>query len=284
VSAELAGAATWRLRIDRSTVLAETAAPARELLRFYVDLLDLQEPLFYIPAAAAWLDQIPRAQLRDLPVDSVAEDLARFLDDLGRIGTERIQTFTTGLASGDALDLVISFLRAAPEERGNLGGPASFVARSFLEPFAVRLAAAHEHESTPEAGSLPVNADSLAPVVRACPFCEEPPLLTVIGADADRPGAQQAQCPLCSTAWVYPRLTCTACGTSTPDHLRQHNTDTWPHITLQSCESCRHYAKIVDLRVEGRAVPVVDDIASTELDLWARDQGWSRVRGHLLDP
>jgi FdhE protein len=36
------------------------------------------------------------------------------------------------------------------------------------------------------------------------------------------------------------------------------------------------------LTKDGLAVPCVDDIASVSLDLWARGQGYSRVKRNLL--
>ena len=45
---------------------------------------------------------------------------------------------------------------------------------------------------------------------------------------------------------------------------------------------CRCYIKSVDLRADGDAVPVVDDIATVELDLWARERGLAKVSPNLL--
>ncbi len=40
--------------------------------------------------------------------------------------------------------------------------------------------------------------------------------------------------------------------------------------------------KSVDLRVDGLAVPVVDDLGSVELDLWAQQQGLEKLQRNLL--
>jgi formate dehydrogenase maturation protein FdhE len=42
------------------------------------------------------------------------------------------------------------------------------------------------------------------------------------------------------------------------------------------------YVKTIDLTLDGQAVPVVDDVASVPLDLWARDAGYVRLRPNLL--
>ena len=46
--------------------------------------------------------------------------------------------------------------------------------------------------------------------------------------------------------------------------------------------SCRSYLKAVDMRTDGLAVPVVDEIASVELDLWASQQGLEKIQRNLL--
>lgn len=38
----------------------------------------------------------------------------------------------------------------------------------------------------------------------------------------------------------------------------------------------------MDLRVTGLAVPLVDDLATPELDLWAAEQGLEKIAPNLL--
>ena len=56
----------------------------------------------------------------------------------------------------------------------------------------------------------------------------------------------------------------------------------FPHVRIEACDICRTYLKTIDLTKDGRAVPVVDDIASISLDLWARDRGYTRLRASLV--
>jgi FdhE protein len=51
---------------------------------------------------------------------------------------------------------------------------------------------------------------------------------------------------------------------------------------VDACDSCRRYVKTIDLTRDGTAVPIVDDIATLTLDLWARGQGYERLRPNLL--
>ena len=45
---------------------------------------------------------------------------------------------------------------------------------------------------------------------------------------------------------------------------------------------CRTYLKAIDLRTNGLAVPVVDELASVELDLWASEQGMAKLQQNVL--
>ena len=40
--------------------------------------------------------------------------------------------------------------------------------------------------------------------------------------------------------------------------------------------------KSIDLTVDGRAVPVVDEVATLPLDAWAVEQGYSKIEINLI--
>jgi formate dehydrogenase maturation protein FdhE len=44
----------------------------------------------------------------------------------------------------------------------------------------------------------------------------------------------------------------------------------------------QHYLKAVDLATVGLAVPVVDEIAASALDVWAREQGLTKIERNLV--
>ncbi len=48
-------------------------------------------------------------------------------------------------------------------------------------------------------------------------------------------------------------------------------------MRLVECEACGVYWKEIDLRRDGRAVPEVDEIATPELDVWARERSLQKV-------
>ena len=45
------------------------------------------------------------------------------------------------------------------------------------------------------------------------------------------------------------------------------------YIRVECCEASKTYIKSVDLTKKGRADPIVDELSSAPLDLWAREQG-----------
>ena len=52
----------------------------------------------------------------------------------------------------------------------------------------------------------------------------------------------------------------------------------FPHVCVEACDSCGRYIKAVDLTVDGRAVPLVDEIATLPLNIWAEEHGYSKIR------
>jgi formate dehydrogenase maturation protein FdhE len=48
------------------------------------------------------------------------------------------------------------------------------------------------------------------------------------------------------------------------------------------CDACKTYIKRIDLTKNGRAEPLVDELASAPLDLWAREPGCTKLQSNLL--
>jgi formate dehydrogenase maturation protein FdhE len=51
---------------------------------------------------------------------------------------------------------------------------------------------------------------------------------------------------------------------------------------VEACDTCRYYIKTIDLTKNGRAVPVVDELATIPLNLWAHQHGYVKLRANLL--
>jgi len=271
----------WRRRIHRAHELADQVPEAAALLRFYSALADVQEPLFLHPDLGRWIsretDRGRTPGLGDVPWSRFQGELELFLEDVGKAGPPGLRDGLEALAGVRAEELLGPIVR---EEETNDAHPAGrFLALAFVEPFATRLAAAGTGRQAPAD-----EADSPSSGPPRCPVCHSGPLLAVLDDRGDRPGARSLQCPLCSTRWPFPRLTCVACGETSPGRLGQKASDRWPWIRVEVCQACRSYTKTVDLRKEGRAVPEVEDLASAALDVWAAGQGWTRTGRGLLTP
>jgi formate dehydrogenase maturation protein FdhE len=51
---------------------------------------------------------------------------------------------------------------------------------------------------------------------------------------------------------------------------------------VECCDACKTYIKSVDLTKNGHAEPLVDELASAPLDLWAREHGYARLQNNLM--
>jgi FdhE protein len=56
----------------------------------------------------------------------------------------------------------------------------------------------------------------------------------------------------------------------------------FPHLRVDGCETCSHYVLTIDLDRDGRAVPIVDEIAALPLDLYAKERGMSKLVPNLM--
>jgi formate dehydrogenase maturation protein FdhE len=53
-------------------------------------------------------------------------------------------------------------------------------------------------------------------------------------------------------------------------------------VRVEACDSCNHYLKGVDMTVDGLAVPLVDEVATAPLDLWAGECGYTKISPNLM--
>jgi FdhE protein len=141
----------------------------------------------------------------------------------------------------------------------------AFVVEALLQPFAESAAVEWDVGQTR----------------RRCPRCGSPPVAAVLREEGN--GARRSLCcPLCLAEWPYLRVHCPACEENRFEALPVYTADAPAHVRVDACDRCRTYVKTVDLTKDGLAVPVVDDLATVALDLWARDRGYQRVYPNLL--
>ena len=264
---------SWAERIARARSLATARTPSSDILTFYADLADYQRSLATLGrTAAAHPTSLPFASAVD--VDQASRAVADFLrwlqrhapSSLAREAAERQKMPADGWR-----DLML-------ERLANQGDPSAddaataFVVETILQPFAER-AAGPFREATSGASN--------PPTLRACPTCGGPPVVGALREEGH--GARRVLiCGLCASEWSFLRVQCPVCEESRFDALPVYTADTTEHVRVDACDSCRTYIKTVDLTKDGLAVPIVDDLATLPLDLWARDRGYRRLYPNLL--
>ncbi len=120
-----------------------------------------------------------------------------------------------------------------------------------------------------------------AGVQARCPVCAEKPVAAILRPEGDG-GKRFLLCGLCFTEWEHPHMACPNCGEEAKDKLAVHAAEEFPHIRVESCDTCRVYLKSIDLTKDGRAVPEVDELASVVLDLWAVEHGYTKLQPNLF--
>jgi FdhE protein len=113
-----------------------------------------------------------------------------------------------------------------------------------------------------------------------CPYCKAP-VVSLLREAAH--GSRRSQvCGVCLTESPAPRLGCQACGEQRVEALPIFRSDATEPARIDACDTCRAYVKTIDLTRDAGACPIADDLASVSLDLWAREQGYTRARLNLL--
>lgn len=257
----------WQARIARATKLAAEHPESAEPLRFYADL-------------AAWqasVSESPGLQ----PGSSLVAILPQFIADL-------IRHAPTPLANGLALlnpserwgNLLDTYWRTGGREPGDDDELHLFVVEALLQPFAELVAINTGPLSTgPTRPTSPTRPTR--PTSPTCPCCTGLPVVAVLREEGH--GARRSLlCGLCLTEWSSLRLVCPHCGESAFDRLPVFRAEDFAAARVDACESCKTYVKTIDLTRDGAAVPIVDDLATLPLDLWAREMGYQRTRPNVL--
>lgn len=248
----------WDERIARAAELASTHPAARDLLAFYGELVRYQQPVFEELRARHETDI--RTLLRYFP---------GLLALVRRAGPEPLATFgAEHLQSADAQqELLLGLWEAPADEVPRYAEAGRFYARVLLQPYAEYLASQ---------GS--VNVETTAAI---CPFCSARPVVGVLRGEGD--GAKRSLvCSLCATEWVYRRIVCPFCDEQDKDSLPVYLASDFEHVRVEACDRCKTYIKSVDLTRDGRAVPLVDELATVPLNIWAEDHGYTKLETNLL--
>ena len=252
----------WDARLDRLRNLELQPNAAREVLRFYGRVLEFQRDLAAALLAPSNQVAVLRAQL---DLSAAPEHLDSLLSLTIQYGPAPLASHAKELQTLDCCDkagLLERFL-SAPQRPD---GPEDFVVRAVLQPMAEVLQIHMEVEST----SKPV-----------CPACGGLPQLSILRPEGDG-GARWLQCSFCLREWLFRRVVCPWCGEEDKEKLPRFAAEQCAHVHVYACDTCKRYLKSVDMRLVGRAVPLVDEVAMVSLDLWTVEQGFQKINLNLM--
>ncbi|MEC9301984.1 MAG: formate dehydrogenase accessory protein FdhE [Acidobacteriota bacterium] len=271
-------------RRNRAVALQTARPHAADLLDSYLGVLDCQEPVYKTSRDAHWPDLYnpenntpPRLNLDRLPYDSLAQPFREFVHEVQKVMPEALTQAATLLDTGN-LTVNAEVLQKTALQQDFSASIQSlqiemtalhFFGRAFLEPI-VEALAHHQDRPLHQAGAT------------VCPLCNWPPQFATLQDETEIQGRRSLVCALCSVAWPFPRTVCIKCGEANAENLHYHVADSLPYMRVEACNSCHTYIKVADLRAEGLLAPVVDELASVELDLWCKEQGLTKNQPNLL--
>jgi FdhE protein len=257
----------WQRRIRRAQDLAGQHSFAEEILRFYIHVAHFQEDLqrrlnATLPQSAASMnDRLSDAELSEFRASfnsflSLAEACGpKALAELSRELCARGHDFWSDLLNNAWTT------RSASDAQG-------FLTLSFLQPYAELLRSRALLRPGQHSSSL-------------CPFCNRKPGFAVLRQKGE--GAARALvCFFCITEWEFRRLVCPACGEENDKKLPLFTASGFDYIRVEACDTCKTYIKSIDLTKNGQAEPLVDELASAPLDLWAQEQGYAKLQNNIF--
>ena len=255
----------WKARVTRSEELISESPAAAQLLRFYRHVAEFQRTVYEQVSRQATAD--PQRPLRG---QLNPELLVPFFPALLRLAKEhgpaQLAESARGLDSaGESRWRELLMDHTAGVEPG--GVREEFFARACVEPYAEHLASQIANRHLQTAGT--------------CPVCTGKPVMAVLRPEGE--GARRSLvCSFCLTEWDFRRLLCPACGEGSERNLPIYTAEGMQHVRVESCDTCHHYLLSVDTSRNGLAVPVVDEIAASPLDLWAAEKGYQKIATNLL--
>jgi formate dehydrogenase accessory protein FdhE len=255
----------WEARIQRAEQLAARNTGAKELLTFYAALLHVQREIYEdLRRRKDW----PASGRLEQDVKILRALMPRLLAAVEACGPAALANEAQRLrqASETEIDVLLLDYWREPSDT-------QFFAKSFLQPWAQWCA---------ETG-MELPGRSAEHGENRCPFCAGRPQLAFLRA---APGAESGNryllCATCLTTWPFRRILCARCGEERPAKLGSFNAPEFEHVRIEACDTCRHYLKGIDLTRLGLAVPLVDEVAAAALDLWAREQGYTKIELNLV--
>lgn len=256
----------WDEQIERADSLASELSGSKDLLTFYAQLLRAQKKIYEshrrrkTPSLCGDLET-------DLP--AVQSSMTVLLECVALHGPESLATEAQEVLNAEphVVAQKLSDYWRTPAET-------EFFAKATFQPYLRWLA---------EAVITPVGRE-FARSERSCPFCGGKPQVSFLQSKESNAesGNRDLICATCLSSWQFRRIVCASCGEERPAQLGYYHSPEFDHVRIEACLSCMRYIKGVDLTRLGHAVPLVDDIHTAALDLWAREHGYTKIELNLV--
>jgi FdhE protein len=264
----------WDVRIRRACELAAVHPFAAEGLRFYERLARFQKSLYFEIEAACGRSKVPRARgtlRQEFDPFLLLPRFAPFLSLIEQVAPSPLSDSAHELrtkSGGQWHEILAKFWEQGLGSPVSLEPAEALLSWTFLQPYAEYLAD-HTEWTVPDS----------APSV--CPLCGGKPQVGVLRPEGDG-GKRLLICSLCGTEWPYRRIVCPACGEEDVHKLAVYSAKEFSHVRVEACDACHCYIKTVDLTKDGNAVPVVDELATIPLNLWATEHGYLKLQNNFL--
>jgi formate dehydrogenase maturation protein FdhE len=235
----------WDIVIARADTLASRHRAAADLLFFYRAVVRYQREIYHR------VRHHPPADGQKLDTQMLASYFPDFLQLVEKHGPPELVAQARKFEDRQDWEQILHGCWQQTHERLEI------IARAILQPYVQYLS----ERWYAEVGMVSEGTGS-------CPFCSRAPLVGVTN------GRRLLVCSLCSHEWTFPEKICPGCHSN---KIKIHHHRSTRNVCAETCESCGHYLKSVDLRMDPAAVAVVDELASVELDDLMREKGYLKL-------
>ncbi len=259
----------WQRRIERARELRHQHSFAAEILGFYLHIAQFQKELYrQLETVSTGPTGSSRTLCGPPELPALLARFPEFLSVIEEHAPARLAEYARNLHEGteESRSTLLNDFWSGTSADGT--GMNEFPARAFLQPYAefVRLRSGmlwdgYTHSS--------------------CPFCNRKPGLGVL-RQLGEGGQRCLICSFCLAEWPFRRILCAGCGEENHARLPVFTATELQHVRVECCDTCKSYLKTVDLTKNGLAEPIVDEIATLPLDLWAQEHGYAKLQPNLL--
>jgi FdhE protein len=134
----------------------------------------------------------------------------------------------------------------------------------------------------PLAENLQVQIAEVANYAKSvCPVCGGSPQAAVLRPEGEG-RLRSLLCSFCLREWIFRRVVCPWCGQEDKEKLPLYSAEECTHVRIEACDICKRYQKAIDLSVDGHASPLVDEVGTAVLDVWATENGYCKISRNLM--